>query len=92
MAYSIEEQETVCVYDRVDNVWIVYSCYLRHINKLNKIVAPYWEEKEGDRVIAGKWKLTGSQVRFAMETKLTDEQREAKREQARRSFQQSNQM
>jgi hypothetical protein len=90
MQYSAEEKETTCVYDYIDNEWNVYSCVPRHMTKLRKIAQPYWEEKDGDRVTAAKWKLKGNQIRFAMESKLTDEQREAKREQARRTFQHSN--
>ncbi|KRE70764.1 hypothetical protein [Paenibacillus sp. Soil750] len=90
MQYSAEEKETTCVYDYIDNNWIVYSCVPKHMTKLRKIAQPFWEEKDGDRVSAAKWRLNGNQIRFVMETKLTDEQRVAKREQARRSFQQSN--
>ncbi|MEC0266699.1 hypothetical protein [Paenibacillus anseongense] len=90
MQYSSEEKETTCVYDYIDNEWNIYSCISRHMTKLYKIGDPYWEEKDGDRVTAAKWKLKANQIRFAMETKLTDEQRKAKREHARRSFQQSN--
>ncbi|MGO4346325.1 hypothetical protein AB4Z45_12630 [Paenibacillus sp. MCAF9] len=82
MAYSNEEQETVCVYDKIDNVWDVYTCVQKHITKLSKIAMPYWEEKEGDRVVAAKWKMKGNQVRFATEiiTKMSDERREASRQ------------
>lgn len=79
MQYSYEERETTCVYDFIENEWIVYSCVPRHMTKLRKIAAPFWEEKDGDRVIAAKWKLKGNQVRFAAEivSKMTLEQREA---------------
>jgi hypothetical protein len=68
MQYSNEEKETTCVFDYIDNTWNVYSCVPRHMTKLRKIAEPYWEEKDGDRVIAAKWKLKGNQVRFAMST------------------------
>lgn len=91
MPYSAEEKETTCVYDYIDNNWIVYSCVPKHIRKCTKTFGdPYWVETENGQVVAAKWRVNGNQIRFATETKLTDEQREAKREQARRSFQQSN--
>jgi hypothetical protein len=79
MQYSNEEKETTCVYDYIDNEWNIYSCVPRHMTKLRKIAAPYWEEKDGDRVTAAKWKLKGNQVRFALEivSKMTPEQKEA---------------
>lgn len=82
MAYSIEEQETVSVYDKINDEWDVYTCVQKHMTKLRKIAAPYWEENDGERVTAAKWKLKGNQVRFALEpvSKLTDEQREASRQ------------
>ncbi|PYI54494.1 hypothetical protein [Paenibacillus flagellatus] len=81
MQYSAEEKETTCVYDYIDDQWTVYSCVPRHITKLRKIAEPCWEEKNGDRVTAAKWKLRGNQVRFAVEivSKMTPEQREASR-------------
>ncbi|MED5015955.1 hypothetical protein P9847_01405 [Paenibacillus chibensis] len=86
MTYTSEERETICRYDHVDNNWDVYSCVQKHMTKLNKIAKPYWEEKEGDRVTAAKWKLNGSQVRFAMERQISDEQRAAMAERARERF------
>ncbi len=85
MQYSNEEKETVCVFDYVDNRWDVYSCVPRHMTRLRKIAEPYWEEKDGDRVTAAKWKLNGNQVRFAVEivSKMTTEQKEAARERLR---------
>lgn len=82
MAYSNEEQETVCVYDKIDDLWDVYTCVPRHMTKLRKIAEPYWEEKNGGRVTAAKWKLKGNQVRFAMDSvaKMSKEQREASRQ------------
>lgn len=82
MAYTNEERETVCVYDYIDNVWDVYACVQKHMTKLNRIAEPYWVEKQDGKITAAKWKLKGSQVRFAMESvsKMTDEQREASRQ------------
>lgn len=37
MSYSSEERETVCVYDKIDDRWDVYSCVQKHMTKLNKI-------------------------------------------------------
>jgi hypothetical protein len=66
MAYSREEMETTCVYDYQENSWIVYSCVQKHITKLLRIAGePYWSEKDGERLIAGNWKLVGTNVRFA---------------------------
>lgn len=83
--YANEEKETTCVYDYINNEWNVYSCVPRHITKLRKIAQPYWEEKDGDRVTAAKWKLKGNQIRFAIETvsKMTPEQKEAARDRMR---------
>jgi hypothetical protein len=78
MQYSAEEKETTCVYDYVDNSWTVYTCVPTHVTKLRKVAGePFWSEKEGDRVIAAKWKLHGTQIHFAMQkvTKMTAEQR-----------------
>lgn len=86
MAYTSEERETVCTYDNVSGAWTVYTSVQKHITKLNKIAKPYWEEKEGDRVTAAKWKLNGNQVRFAMERQISDEQRAAMAERARQRF------
>lgn len=79
MKYTKEEKETVCVFDYIDGVWDVYSCVPRHVTKLRKIAEPFWEEKDGDRIIAARWKLKGNQVRFAVEivSKMTPEQKEA---------------
>lgn len=33
-----EEQETVCVWDAVDECWIIESSYRKHITKLKKTV------------------------------------------------------
>jgi len=81
VSYSADEKETVCVFDYVANEWNVYSCVPRHMTKLRRIAEPYWEEKNDNRVTAGKWKLKGNQVRFAVEiiSSLTDEQKEAAR-------------
>lgn len=66
MAYSREEMETTCIYDYQENSWIVYSCVQKHMTKLLRIAGePYWSETEGDRLIAGKWQLQGTNVRFA---------------------------
>ncbi|PQP89678.1 hypothetical protein [Paenibacillus sp. AR247] len=86
MKYTNEERETVCVYDHIDNSWYVYTCVPKHLTKLNKIAMPYWEEKDGDRVTAAKWKLNEKQVRFAMERKISEEQRAAMSERARKRF------
>ncbi|CAM3464476.1 hypothetical protein EDM52_18465 [Brevibacillus invocatus] len=86
MNYTNEEKETVCVYDYIDGIWDVYSCVPRHLTKLRKIAEPFWEEKDGDRVTAARWKLKGSQVRFAVEivSKMTSEQKEASRARMKR--------
>jgi hypothetical protein len=89
MAYFNEEQETVCVYDKIDDAWDVYTCVQKHMTKLFKISVPYWVEKENDRVIAARWKLKSKQIRFAMEIVLSDEQKEARRENARHLHQRS---
>jgi hypothetical protein len=86
--YSNEEKETVCVYDYLDDVWEVYSCVPRHMTKLKKIAGePYWKEEApsvngSKRLIAGKWKLKGNQVRFALGSTrtFTEEQKQAARE------------
>jgi len=77
--YLNEEKETVCVFDYVRDSWEVYSCVPRHITKLNKITAPFWEEVTSGKVTAARWRLNSSQVRFALErtSKPTKEQREA---------------
>jgi hypothetical protein len=69
MAYTRDEMETTCNYDHVTKLWTVYTCVPTHITKLLKIADPYWKEegdgKHGPRIIAGKWHLKKSQVRFA---------------------------
>jgi len=84
MQHSNEEKETSAVYDYQADAWNVYSCVPRHMSKLMKIASPYWEEKDGNRVTAAKWRLKGKQVRFAMETVLSEEERELRRQRARR--------
>ncbi|CAM4407879.1 hypothetical protein FHS16_001757 [Paenibacillus endophyticus] len=82
MAHPNEEKETTANYDYIDDTWNVYTCVPKHITKLNKISTPYWTEIEDGRIIAGKWRLKGSQVRFATEnvTKMSDERKEASRQ------------
>lgn len=77
MGYSAEEKETTCLYDYLADEWTVYTCVPRHMTKLRKIAEPIWEEKDGDRVTAAKWRLKGNQVRFSVEivSKMTPEQR-----------------
>lgn len=70
MAYSNDEKETSCVYDYMTKEWNVYTCVPTHLTKLCKISEPYWKEEEPDskgnpRIVAGKWRLSKSQVRFA---------------------------
>lgn len=70
MAYTNDEKETSCTYDYMTKEWNVYTCVPTHLTKLGKIAEPYWKEEELDthgkpRIIAGKWKLGKSQVRFA---------------------------
>ena len=70
MGYSRDEMETTCSYDYLTKTWTVYTTVPTHITKLLKIADPYWKEEEPDvhgnpRIIAGKWKLSRSQVRFA---------------------------
>lgn len=70
MAIPNEEKETTCVYDYMNKEWNVYTCVPNHLTKLCKIGEPYWKEEEPDkhgnpRIIAGKWNLKKSQVRFA---------------------------
>lgn len=79
MSYSAEEKETVCVFNYIEGMWEIYSCVPSHMTRLRKISEPFWEEKEGERVIAAKWKLKGKQVSFAMErvSNMTPEQKEA---------------
>lgn len=72
--------ETTCVYDHELGEWLIYTCVLTYITKLNKIAAPIWkkEEPEGSgipRVIAGKWKLGSKYVRFNKPRVLTEEQK-----------------
>lgn len=86
MAYPNEEKETTCVYDYELDEWNIYTCVPKHLTKLRKIAAPYWQEEEGGRVIAAKWKLKEKQVRFANEVNLSDEQRAERAEQARQRF------
>lgn len=79
MVYSSEEKETSCLYDYINEQWNVYSSVPVHIRKLIKIAKPYWEEREGKRIIAAKWSLNSNQVRFAMATvaKMSDELKKA---------------
>jgi len=70
MAYSRDEYETTCNYDYLTKTWDVYTSVPTHITKLSKMSEPYWKEEEPDvhgnpRMIAGKWRLSKSQVRFA---------------------------
>lgn len=69
MSYSRDEMETNCNYDHLTKVWTVYTSVPTHITKLLKMADPVWKEegegKNGPRIIAGKWKLQKSQVRFA---------------------------
>lgn len=82
MAYSRDEMETSCNYDYLTKTWIVYTSVPTHITKLLKMAEPFWKEEEdgknGKRIIAGKWKLGKSQVRFAklIEAKQADEEDE----------------
>lgn len=70
MAYPNEEKETSCVFDYTTKEWDVYTCVPRHITKMLKSCGePYWTEEEinskgEQRIIAAKWKLASSQVRF----------------------------
>ncbi|MCL6457657.1 MAG: hypothetical protein K6T85_06590 [Gorillibacterium sp.] len=83
--YCAEEKETTCVYDYVDDEWIVYSCVPRHMTKLKKVAGePYWtelEEGEGGvkRIVAAKWKMKGNQIRFFSELIVTEAQTEARK-------------
>jgi hypothetical protein len=70
MAYADQEKETTCVYDYATKEWNIYTCVPTHMTKLSKIAEPYWKEEEmnskgSPRMIAGKWRLQKSQVRFA---------------------------
>lgn len=71
MAYSRDEQETVCVYDSLTGRWTVYSTVRKHITKLlRRFGEPEWKEEELDihgnpRIIAAKWTVGGNAVRFA---------------------------
>lgn len=85
--YPLDEQETTATFDPIDGQWTVYSCIRKHITKLLKIAGePYWKEEEsannGDmRIIAGKWKLSEKQLKFAAERspmQLSDEERAAR--------------
>lgn len=83
MGYARAEMETTCVYDHVSKEWTVYTCVPNHLTKLSKIKEPYWTETEPDihgnpRVIAGKWRLNRSQVRFAkmIERAIDEEENE----------------
>lgn len=81
MAYSNVEQETTCVFDNITKEWNVYSCVRKHMTRLCKIADPYWKEEEPDtygnpRMIAGKWRLKTSQVRFAKLIERIEEEEE----------------
>jgi hypothetical protein len=70
MNYPNDEKETTCVYDYLSKEWTVYTCVPSHITRLRKIAEPYWKEEAKSengsmRIVAGKWKLRKSQVRFA---------------------------
>lgn len=82
MGYSSEEKETLCSFDYITGCWTINSTVPRHITKLLKIAEPTWVEREGERVIAGRWVLHSNQVRFAQEivSKMTPEQKEAAKE------------
>jgi len=82
MGYTRSEMETTCVYDHITKTWNVYTSVPTHITKLSKIADPYWKEEEPDvygnpRMIAGKWQLSKSQVRFAKLMAVKDEEEAA---------------
>lgn len=83
--YSSEEKETTCVYDYVADEWLVYSCVPKHITKLRKVAGePFWKEETTGTtgktlLIAGKWKLTGKQIRFALAERTPAQKEAAKR-------------
>jgi len=87
MGYSSDEMETSCVYDYLAKCWDVYTCVPSHITKLLKIAEPVWKEEQPDskgdpRIVAGKWKLGKSQVRFAKISKKSNDDEEISEETA----------
>ncbi|AKG34657.1 hypothetical protein [Paenibacillus durus] len=87
--YPIEEQEVTAVYDPIDDEWTVYSSCRKYITKLLKVAGePYWKEEEIGRtgtvrIVAGKWKLAGKQIRFGVvpaSRPISEEERQARRD------------
>ena len=79
MGYKRDEMETVCTYDYKTKSWEVYTNVPKHITKLSKMDEPIWKEVEPDvhgkpRIIAGKWILSRSQVRFAKMVSRNEEE------------------
>ena len=77
MRYSGGEMETTCIYDYLNDSWLIYSNVTRHMSKLRKIADPFWEERDDGRITAAKWSLNGNQVRFTKEiiVNFTEEQK-----------------
>jgi hypothetical protein len=76
MAYSKDEQETVLVFDYVDNVWRVHSTVPKHIRKLLSIGEMEILEKENDRPISVKGVLSEKQVSMKKNRVITEETKE----------------
>ena len=79
MGYSIEEQETVLVFDNKTGQWSVYSTVPKHIRKLFKITDLKVVETESDRPIAVKGLLEEKQVSMKkiVERVMSEEQKRA---------------
>lgn len=77
MGYSIEEQETVAVFDNKTKKWSVYSTVPKHIRKLLEITEVEVVEMESDRPIAVRAVLEDKQISMKKVRVLSEEQRQA---------------
>jgi bifunctional DNA-binding transcriptional regulator/antitoxin component of YhaV-PrlF toxin-antitoxin module len=76
MAYSKEEQETVLVFDYVENLWRVHSTVPKHIRKLIGLGEMEILELENDRPISIKGTLSEKQISMKKNRIITEETKE----------------
>jgi hypothetical protein len=76
LAYSKDEQETVLVFDYVENVWRVHSTVPKHIRKLLSIGEMEIVEQENDRPTSVKGVLSEKQVSMKKNRVITEETKE----------------
>ncbi|RSL28890.1 hypothetical protein D7Z54_34095 [Salibacterium salarium] len=87
MAYPREEQETVLVYDKVNDEWDAYSTVPKHIRKFQSIAGDFdfLERDARDNPERARCRLSPKQVSLRKERQMTDEQRQALSERMRKT-------